>query len=159
MKEKEKINIVWIKRDLRTQDHMPMYLAEKADIPYIIIYVFDSELIQHPDSSIRHLRFIYHSILDLNKKLNYFNKSVEIFFGHSLEIFKYLIKIYNVVSVLSYQESGIRKSWDRDKRVLSFFSKKKIIWKEFQNNGVVRGLRNRKIGQEIGITISKLQLL
>lgn len=144
MKEKQKINIVWIKRDLRTQDHLPMYLAEKADIPYIIIYIFDSELIEHPDSGIRHLQFIYHSILDLNKKLNYFNKSVEIFFGHSLDIFKYLIKTYNIVSVLSYQESGIRKSWDRDKIVLSFFSKKKIIWREFQNNGVVRGLKNRK---------------
>ena len=89
---KKEINIVWLKRDLRLQDHEPLFLAEKSGLPYIIIYIFEPSLINHLDTSNRHLQFIYHSILDLNKKLNYFNKSVEIFFGHSLDIFKYLIK-------------------------------------------------------------------
>ena len=144
LNSKQKINVVWLKRDLRSQDHKPLYVAEKADIPYIIIYIYDTKLLNHPDSSTRHLQFIYHSILDLNIKLSNFNKNVEIFYGPSLEIMKYLIDKYEIESIFSHKESGVRESWNRDKLILNFLEKNKISWKEFQQNGVVRGLKNRK---------------
>ena len=37
---KKEINIVWLKRDLRLQDHEPLFLAEKSGLPYIIIYIW-----------------------------------------------------------------------------------------------------------------------
>ena len=56
---KKSINIVWIKRDIRTIDHEAFHVAESMGLPYIPIYIFDSELIKHPDTSDRHLGFIY----------------------------------------------------------------------------------------------------
>ncbi len=140
----EKINVVWLKRDLRTQDHAPLDIAEKSNIPYIIIYIFDSNILKHPDVGVRHLQFIYQSIIAINKKLKVYNKSVNIFYGESLKIIKFLQTKFQIKSVFSYQESGIKISWDRDKAISKYLSSNKIIWKEFQQNGVIRGLENRR---------------
>ena len=42
------VNIVWLKRDLRSQDHAPLLKAECAGIPYIIIYLFEPSRIDYP---------------------------------------------------------------------------------------------------------------
>ena len=80
---KPSINIVWIKRDIRTIDHEAFHVAESMGLPYIPIYIFDTELIKYPDTSDRHLGFIYNSLIDINKKLSSFNKEVEMFYGSS----------------------------------------------------------------------------
>ena len=99
-------NIVWLKRDLRSQDHAPLLKAEKDKVPYLIVYFFEPSLIAHPDSSLRHLQFIYHSILSLNKTLAPFKRKVEIFYGEALDVFKFLSRQFNLKRILSYQESG-----------------------------------------------------
>ena len=141
--KKTKINIVWLKRDLRTQDHEPLHFAEKAKNPYLIIYIFDVDLIHHPDTSIRHLQFVYHSIKAINKTLDSLNKSVSVFYGNSLEVFEFLQTQFNIETIFSHNESGIEKSWIRDKSISKFCEKNKIMWHESQQNGVVRGLKNR----------------
>ena len=77
---KKSINIVWIKRDIRTIDHEAFHVAELMGLPYIPIYIFDSELIKYHDTSNRHLQFIFDSIIDINSKLSEFNKNVEMFY-------------------------------------------------------------------------------
>ena len=67
------INIVWIKRDLRTLDHESFHAAESKNIPYLPVYIFDNDLIDYPDTSDRHLGFIYNSLIDINNKLSSFN--------------------------------------------------------------------------------------
>ena len=140
----KKINIVWLKRDLRTQDHAPLDIAEKNNIPYIIIYIFDSNILKHPDVGVRHLQFIYQSIIAINKKLKVYNKPVNIFYGESLKIIKFLQTKFQIQSIFSYHESGIKISWDRDKAISKHLNSNEIIWKEFQQNGVIRGLENRR---------------
>ena len=141
--KRAKTNIVWLKRDLRTQDHEPLYLAENAKIPYIIIYIFDTNLLQHPDSGVRHLQFIYHSINALNKTLASSNASVSIFYGNSLDIFEFLYTKFDIQTIFSHNESGTERSWLRDKSISKFCKQHTILWQESQQNGVVRGLKNR----------------
>lgn len=140
----EHINIVWLKRDLRLQDHAPFLAAEEADIPYRIIYIFDTDLISYPDTSLRHLQFVYHSIQDMNSRLEQCNRQVEVFHGRSHEVYEYLIQTHSIQNVFSYQETGVQISWDRDKEVAELLKKHNISWKEFPTNGVLRGIRNRK---------------
>lgn len=140
---KEKISIVWLKRDIRSQDHKPLDEAEKAGLPYLIIYIFEPSLIQYPDTSLRHLQFIYHSLLDLNSKLKSFNREVNIFHKEAIQVFDFLTEQYEVESIFSYQESGTKLSWDRDKRIAKLLSTKRIFWKEYKKNAVVRGINNR----------------
>ena len=74
MKNRKKINIVWFKRDLRTQDHYPLHYAEKEENDYLCIYIYDPKKIAHESCSLRHLQFVYHSINDINNDLQRSNK-------------------------------------------------------------------------------------
>ena len=62
--KKNPVNLVWIKRDIRTQDHAALEAAEQAQIPYLIVYLFEPSLLAYPDSSLRHQQFIYNSLAD-----------------------------------------------------------------------------------------------
>lgn len=144
MQNRQPINIVWLKRDLRTQDHAPLQAAEQAGLPYFIIYIFEPSIIQYPDTSIRHLQFQYHSITQLNKKLANYNRQVTLFYAEALEAFQEIVEQYNIQTIFSYQESGTQITYNRDKAVKLFCKTNQIEWKEFQRDGIIRGIRNRK---------------
>jgi deoxyribodipyrimidine photo-lyase len=139
----ETVNIVWLKRDLRLQDHEPLHKAEQASIPYIIIYLFESSIIEYPDTSPRHLQFIYHSIKSLNKRLKNYNRFVYVFYVEAIDVFTFLSKNYSIQQLFSYQESGTKTTWQRDKQINQFCIENNIIWKESQRDGIIRGLKNR----------------
>ena len=141
---RKSINIVWLKRDIRTIDHQAFHIAELNELPYLPIYIFDSNLIKHPDTSDRHLQFIYHSIIDINRKLSAYNKEVKIFYGESKNIFKELLNRFDIKNIYSYRETGIKLSWERDITVKNFCNKNSISWTEFQRDGILRGIKNRK---------------
>lgn len=141
---KEKVNIVWLKRDLRSQDHAPLLKAECEDIPYHIIYLFEPSSINYPDTSIRHLKFVYHSLLVINKKLAPFNRRVEVFYAEAQMVFESMQKKFDIRSIFSYQESGTQQTWNRDKLIKSFCKTHQIDWQESQRDGILRGIKNRK---------------
>ena len=137
------INIVWIKRDIRTQDHAALQAAERSGIPYRIIYLFEPSLIDHADTSERHLQFIYHAILDFNQRLKPYGRQIEIFHGEALAVFNHLVKIYTIKQVFSYRESGIQLTWNRDKAVSKTLHAAHVQWTEFKRDGIERGIKNR----------------
>jgi deoxyribodipyrimidine photo-lyase len=140
---KQKINIVWLKRDLRSQDHLPLHLAEQSGLPYLIIFVFEPLMISYPDTSLRHLQFQYQSILQLNKKLATYNKEVIIFNTDIITVFETIQSEYSISTIFSYQESGIQLTYDRDKLVKKYCIHNQILWRESQRDGIVRGIKNR----------------
>ncbi len=111
--KKQSINIVWIKRDLRTQDHTALQAAEQAGIPYLIVYFFEPTLIHSPDTSERHLQFRYHSILALNKKLAKYNRGVTLFYAEAIQALSEILEQYQIQTIFSYQESGTQITYDR----------------------------------------------
>jgi len=129
--QKTTINIVWLKRDLRTQDHGPLFYAEKAGLPYIILFLFEPALYNHPDTSLRHLQFQYRSILSINQTLNIFQKSVVVCHGNADDIFAYWMNQYNIQTVFSYRESGIELSYQRDKKLKKNLVSTKSFGKSF----------------------------
>jgi deoxyribodipyrimidine photo-lyase len=140
---KQAINIVWLKRDLRTQDHASFAAAEKESLPYLIIFLFEPEMISYKDTSLRHLRFQYLSIKDMNKTLLASNKKVEILYGDAVEVFDYLCNGFSVNKVFSYQESGTLITYNRDILVAELFKKYGCEWIEFQRDGIKRAIKNR----------------
>ncbi|WP_339654381.1 FAD-binding domain-containing protein [uncultured Maribacter sp.] len=141
--KRKAIHIVWLKRDIRSQDHEPLLKAERAGIPYRIIYLFEPSLIAYPDTSPRHLQFIYHSITALNKTLSPFNRGVDVFYGEAIDVFEYLQLSYNIKTLFSFRESGTQLTWQRDKKINSFCKQHSIIWEESQRDGILRGIKNR----------------
>ena len=117
--------------------------AERAGIPYRIVYLFEPSRIEYPDTSPRHLQFVYHSIIALNKTLKPFNRKVEVFYGEAVDIFKHLKDCFDINTLFSYRESGTQGSWERDKKIKNYCKKHQINWQEFQRDGILRGIKNR----------------
>ena len=138
---KQEINIVWLKRDLRSQDHLPFFNAELEETPYLPIYIFEPSIIHHPDCSLRHLQFQFHSIQNLLPKIK---NEIHLFYGEALDVFTYLNDIFHIKNIFSYQESGIQITYERDKQIAKFAKKYNISWHEFQRDGIVRGLKKRE---------------
>jgi deoxyribodipyrimidine photo-lyase len=143
MTEKQQVNLVWLKRDLRLQDHLPLHEAEQSRLPYIIIFLFEPSVISYHDTSLRHLQFQYYSVLQLNKKLTQYNKRIHIFHAEALSVFQSLEEQYKIVNIFSYQESGVQLTFDRDKSVEKYCKSQSIVWKQFQRDGIIRGIKNR----------------
>ena len=141
---KKKVNIVWLKRDLRTQDHKPFQEAEKSDLPYLILFFYEPTFIHYPDTSERHLQFCHHSVKVMNETFLKTNQEVIECYGEAIEIFNYYTEKYSVQNVFSYRESGIKTTWERDKSVKKLLNSKKITWTEFQRDNVLRGIKNRE---------------
>jgi deoxyribodipyrimidine photo-lyase len=132
-----------MKRDLRTQDHKPLFEAGKQTEPFIVLYIFDTDVIAYPDTSLRHLQFQYHSLKDIRKTLADFHIPVITAYGKTLDIFRHLNESFQIGHIYSYQETGISLTWDIDKSVGEFCRNNHILWHEFQRDGIVRGIKNR----------------
>ncbi|MCH6236639.1 cryptochrome/deoxyribodipyrimidine photo-lyase family protein [Cognataquiflexum rubidum] len=139
----EKINIVWFKRDIRTKDHLPLKTALESDLPVLMVYVFEPELVDSPKYDLRHWRFIYQSLQDANITLKPFGAEIVICFGEIIEFFKNLQATVCIDKAFSHLETGILKTYQRDKNVNRFFRENNIKWIEFPQNGVIRGIKNR----------------
>ena len=141
---KKAINIVWFKRDLRLVDNEALYHANQSDLPLLLIYVFEPSVMNYDDSDVRHWRFIYESIQDLNKKLTPFNSEIYFFHNEVKIVFSELINEFEVKTIFSHQEIGNKVTYDRDLKMKAFFSSNDIFWKEFQMHGVIRRLKSRQ---------------
>ncbi len=155
---KEVINIVWFKRDLRLSDHAPLLQASLLDEPTLLVYIFEPSVMQNYDSDIRHWRFVYESLADMNKRLLLNNLEVLVCHQEAESVFEKLIHNLRVQNVFSYQETGIKITFDRDKRLKKLFATNQINWLESQNNGVFRGLKNRKTWRQDWARIVKQPL-
>ncbi len=138
------VNLVWLKRDLRTHDHAALHAAEADGLPYLIMYLFEPALMAHPDTSLRHLQFAYHSILAMNQSLRPYSRQVEVFHQDADQVFNFLTQHFQIKTVFSYRETGVRLSWDRDKRVKRLLGEHNIDWIEFKRDGIERGISNRE---------------
>ena len=104
----EPIQIVWFKRDLRLEDHPPMFHALKSKRRVILLYVFENILIEDPHYSPRHFDFIKQSIHDLNIKLKPFNSKVLSAYGSVLEVLELISKKFKIEKIRAHQETGVK---------------------------------------------------
>jgi deoxyribodipyrimidine photo-lyase len=140
---KKEINIVWLKRDLRFIDHEPLYAAQQENIPLLLLYFFEPSVMNYDDSDVRHWRFIYQSLVDMQSKLNKLSAQIYYFQSEAMPVFEALAKIYQIRTVFSHQEIGNKITYERDIAMHCFFQENDIPWKEFQMHGVIRKLKSR----------------
>ena len=136
MKEnpKQEIAIVWFKRDLRFTDHAPLYYAQQQALPVLLIYCFEPSVMQYADSDVRHWRFIYQSLQEMQTKLVQVNAKLYIFHEEAISVFQQLTTAFNIKSIFSHQETGNKITYDRDIAVQQFCQQNAIEWKEYQQN-------------------------
>jgi len=127
------IDLVWFKRDLRLTDHQPLVNAIKGRNEVVLIYVFEPSLVAAPEYDVRHWRFVWESLVDLNLRLEKYGAKIHIFFDEVLNVLERLRQKYVIQTIHSHEETGIKITYDRDKAVQSFCKKNNIQWTECQD--------------------------
>jgi len=138
---KEKINLLWLKRDLRLSDHEPLRLAMSDGLRILLFYAFEPDIISDPHYSDRHHRFIYQSLCDLKKNHPFI--SLHIFYEKIDTLLDAVQKQYVIARLFSHQETGLQITYDRDVRLKKYCEVKNIDWIEIKTNAITRGRSHR----------------
>lgn len=146
--EKIGVNILWLKRDLRLTDHPPLVAALRDKKPILLVYCFEPSLLSSHTHSDRHTRFNLESIEDINLSLSPTQLVVHVFHSEVIEAFQFIHNHYKIESVFSHQETGNNITFQRDIAVSAWLKSNQIMWREFQQHGVLRGLRQRSLWGE-----------
>jgi deoxyribodipyrimidine photo-lyase len=142
--EKEHINIVWLKRDLRLQDNEAISNALRTGKRTLLIYVFEHLILNDKHYSERHFNFIKETLNDLNQQLQPFDTKVLTVTSDISSTFNQLQEFYKIDTVFSHVETGLLVTYNRDKEFNRYCINNFIEWIESKNNGVERGLVHRE---------------
>ena len=138
------VGIVWLKRDLRLRDHAALSHALKKHKKIILVYFSEFSLQAESHFSDRHLNFIKQSLEDLNQQLKVLNTSIFALEGEVVPLLEALNNFFLIEGLYSHYETGINLTFQRDQKVAAWCDQEGIAWKEFPQQGVFRGLKNRK---------------
>ena len=141
---KEPINIFWFKRDLRLLDNGPLNNAVSQKEKLLLIYCFEPSLKKNRHYSTKHWNFIKESINDLNIYLKNIDTHIHTYNKEITDVLKEIQEKFIVKKIFSHNETGLNVTFERDILLKEFCQNNSIQWEEEINNGVFRGLKNRK---------------
>lgn len=100
-----KVNIFWFRRDLRLDDNVGFYNALKGDKPVLPIFIFDREILDKLPKEDARVNFIFNTLQDMRTILqDKHNSSLAIYYGNPAEIYKNLIKAYEIDTVFTNRD-------------------------------------------------------
>ena len=143
--KKQPITIVWFKRDLRIHDNEAIHNALKSPHKILLLYCFEPLLLNDEHYADRHWRFVKQTLSDLNQTLAPYQTKVLSVQSEMITLLQDINTHYDIKQIFSHQETGINKTYERDKKMKRFTRNHLIDWIENVNNGVQRGLKNRTI--------------
>ena len=123
----DKLSIFWFRRDLRIDDNPGLYKALTNSKSVIPIFIFDTNIIENLPPDDARIKFIWHSLNLLNKRLKEIGSTLLVFKGNPLEVFKKIISKYHLKSVYvnkDYEKYSIK----RDKEINSFLNENDISY-------------------------------
>ena len=133
---------VWFKRDLRIEDHAPLYQAAQSG-SILPLYIIEPDLFNAPDFGSLHWTFIRACLAELNNQLSALGQPLILRRGDALSVLENLRQQTNFTQLYSHEETGNALTYARDRRVAIWAKEQGIHWKETPQNGVIRPLHNR----------------
>lgn len=139
-------DVVWYKRDLRLRDHEPLTRALQSGRKVLLLLVFEPCDLAHPTTSNRHLMFRWQAWRQLAEEVATLGWPVQVHALQAdlLEALQYLHEASGIRSLWSYEETGLRHTFDRDRAVARWARHAGVAWNEVPQQAVVRGLRSRE---------------
>jgi deoxyribodipyrimidine photo-lyase len=131
--EKMKKILVWIRRDLRLQDHHAMSLALKDASEVYITFNFDSKIIDQLPHADRRIQFIHDSLIEIETELQKRGSSLIVSYGDPLIELPKLAQELKV-DALYFNRDYEPYAKERDTKIEQLLSQKKILVKTFQDS-------------------------
>ena len=136
--------VVWLKRDIRLQDHEPLWHAIHSKEPILLLYSFEPCWVHDTHYSNFHFNFIKQGIFYLQQQLALVNTKVMVV-GQDIEmLFSNLHKVNPISRVYSHNETGMEITFARDRAFNKWCKAHDIYWIEYAHNAIQRGLKNRQ---------------
>ena len=135
---KSALQIVWFKRDLRADDHRPLYEAARTGLPVLALYVYEPEIFRAPDFDPSHLVFINQSLAELDARLRAVGGRLTCRVGSLPGVFDELRAEHGFDRLWSHEESGNALTYARDRRVAAWCRAHGVAWTEIPQHGVFR---------------------
>ena len=134
--------LLWLKRDLRVQDHPA--LARAAELGAVVpVYVVEPDYWALPDTSGRHWAFTRESLGALRDAFARLGAPLVIRQGDAVEVLEALRLETGARQMVSHEETGNLWTFARDKRVGAWSRAQGVDWVELPQSGVVRRLAGR----------------
>lgn len=131
---KDSLSFFWFRRDLRIDDNAGLYRALTSGRKVLPVFIFDTEILDKlEDKKDARVYFIWKKIHEIKHDLeNRYGSSLLIKHGKPLEIYKELVREYNIHSVFANRdyEPAARQ---RDKEVYEFLKEEGIDFKGFKD--------------------------
>lgn len=131
-------SVVWLKRDLRLQDHRPLAAAASAG-PVIFLYIVEPDYWSLPDTSFRQYRFLEESLSDLAGQCESIGGQLTVRVGEAIEVFEALNSAHGIAEIYAHQETGNSWTYARDKQVRAWCNDNAVSLTEFKQHGIARG--------------------
>ncbi len=135
----KEINILWFKKDLRIFDNEALCEAIK-DNDILPIYIIELDIWSQNTHSDRQWQFCKESLIDLRNALTEIGQPLIIRTGNVINIFDEISSKFKIKGIYSHQETGDWLTYKRDQKVREWALSKNIIWKEFLQFSVFRGV-------------------
>ena len=134
--------LVWLKRDLRPDDHPALTLA--AGLGAVLpVYIVEPELWAGPDASARQWEFVAESLGDLRQALTGLGAPLVVRVGEAVGVLERLCRQHRIDRIMSHEETGNLWTYARDRKVAAWARAAGIQWTELPQSGVVRRLASR----------------
>nr|WP_086938641.1 deoxyribodipyrimidine photo-lyase [Thaumasiovibrio occultus] len=140
---RQRVNAVWLKRDLRLTDHPPLTEAIDSGAPTLLFYLFEPLLMNDPHYEERHWRFVWQSLEDIRHQLDLYAIPLHILYGDATVALPEFFAAQHITHLYSTQETGLDITYQRDKHIKHACQAQQIVWREWPANGVIRPCPNR----------------
>ncbi|MHA7841467.1 MAG: FAD-binding domain-containing protein [Gammaproteobacteria bacterium] len=136
------MQVVWFKRDLRTEDNAALTKAAQQG-PILPLFILEPELWQQPDLSHRQYAFLQDSLRELDISLQALGQGLIIKIGDAVQVLQEIHAYHRIQALWSHQETWNNWTYQRDKKVKQWTTANNIPWHEPTQHGVIRRLKNR----------------
>ena len=126
------MKILWFKKDLRIYDHKPFESLlndlksenKNPEETVVPLYVFEPEMWNKSDYSLRHYQFLIESLSELNYQLSSVDTKLLFRIGDIQSVLHSLNQIETITTIYSHQETGNMWSYKRDIELAKWTKKK-----------------------------------
>mmetsp|Transcript_1618 Transcript_1618/g.2949 ORF Transcript_1618/g.2949 Transcript_1618/m.2949 type:complete len:710 (+) Transcript_1618:202-2331(+) len=156
------MEIIWLKRDVRLNDHGPFAQVVKSNRPLIILYNYEPDQLSEHSVHGAHVSFVNEGLIDLDRQLslqsNHANSNTDAKYSFEILTVCHAGIVYTLNSILqqaktveyggihrilTHEETGHLKSFARDKAVRRWCKLHSIPIIEYNQTGVTRCLKSR----------------
>lgn len=134
--------VVWYKRDLRVEDHLPLTLAAQHG-NVLPLYIIEPSVIYYDDYSRRHYAFVRDALTDLRQRLAALGQPLVVRYGEAVQVLADLHQHEAIEAIYGHEETGNARTYERDLDVREWARKQAIRLLEVPSGGVVRRLPTR----------------